>query len=77
MGVGHQRVKPDPKRADGPRRIGAGAGDHVASSFPPQAPYQDHTMDNKGAYDVDYCIKGGTVARVKSFPALSQALSPI
>jgi hypothetical protein len=34
MGEGHGRVKPDPKRADGPRRIGARPGDHVANSFP-------------------------------------------
>lgn len=72
MGAGHQRVKPDPRRADGPRRIGAGAGDHVANSFPRfKLLIREHTVDNKGAYDVVYCIKGGTVATVNSFPALS------
>jgi hypothetical protein len=43
MGEGPQRIKPDARRADGPRRIGGGPGDHVASSLPRlklQAPYQ-------------------------------------
>lgn len=72
MGAGHQRVEPDPRRAGGPRRIGAGAGDHVANSFPRlKLLIRDHTLDNKGAYDVVHCIKGGASARVNTFPALS------
>lgn len=74
---GHLRVKPDPERADGPRRVGPGAGDQVANSFPRlKLLIREHTMDNKGAYDIVDCIKGGTVARVNSFPALSQASTP-
>lgn len=74
MGEGHQRVKPARRRADGPRRIGAGPGDHVAHSFPRrelELLIRDHTVDNKGDYNVVQCIKGGRPARVNSFPALS------
>lgn len=71
MGVGHQRVNPDPKQADRPRRIGARADDHVANSFPRlKLLIRDQAVDYKGAYVV-HCIKGGIVARVNSFPALS------
>ena len=63
MGAGHQRVEPDHKWVGGPRRIGARTGDHVANSFPRlKLLIKDHTMDNKGAYDVVHCIKGGVDA---------------
>ena len=61
MDEGHRRVKPAPGRADGPRRIGAGPGDHVAHSFPRlelELLIRDHTLDNKGAYYVVSLHKG-------------------